>query len=141
MAGLAEDRSADRRIRHPVRAGNPGGVHAAGHDDRSRAAGQASLLLDVKRREPPVEADRQLPARLPDRPLDHPAFVPRKGHRLLDEHVLAGLERSDSLRSVMLVPAQYEDHVDVAILEQLVVIRAAVARAEALRVAQTPRAT
>ena len=55
--------------------------------------------------------------------------------------MLACLERGNGLRGVMLIASQDEDRVHVGIAKQALIIRTAVVRAKALRIAQGPGTT
>src|SRR6266851_5122744 len=140
MACLAQNRSAYCRVGHPVRPAYARPVDPAIDNRRSRATRELSLLLRVERSEAPVEADSQLMITVGDRATEAATLFLREGHGFLKKDVLACFEGRERLIGVMLIAAQDHHHVYVSVMQDLLIIRATISRAEAPGIAFPSRA-
>src|SRR3982751_1174804 len=109
MAGFAQDRPADCRIRHPVVSGNPGRIDAALQYCRRASLRKLLFEIQVERGKPAIEADRQLTTAFVDGLSQLSTFVFSQRHWLLDKDVLTRLQSFESLARVILIPARNED--------------------------------
>ena len=116
-----EQRPAPRRVEPlvPPRAG-PAVARTRGEEVADPAAAHGAVDCAERRAEKGVRRAHEEARRRPRQVEELRRLLQRGGHRLLDEHVPAGLERRLRERAVLVHARQHEHHVDVVRADDLV---------------------